>query len=218
MLNSSENYQTIFEKIKNLAGDKKRTPAWYRRNLSMIMGQYKQDPDRIITDEQKDNRNEEQDRDKNIRTKRIFVGHMYLFRYTAKSKYLPYHDNFPLVYVMKVNGGEFYGFNLHYLRPTANRRMYVVDKLKEDRIDVPKKIIHKYLYERCDSFFLDIAKSDWMISAALPVEDFVLTQSKGKVSYDNDYVWSEVDQHWNDRLRAKRIIASPSSKDKERVK
>lgn len=218
MLNSSENYQTIFEKIKNLAGDKKRTPAWYRRNLSMIMGQYKQDPDRIITDEQKDNRNKEQDRDKNIRTKRIFVGHMYLFRYTAKSKYLPYHDNFPLVYVMKVNGGEFYGFNLHYLRPTANRRMYVVDKLKEDRIDVPKKIIHKYLYERCDSFFLDIAKSDWMISAALPVEDFVLTQSKGKVSYDNDYVWSEVDQHWNDRLRAKRIIASPSSKDKERVK
>jgi hypothetical protein len=218
VLNSSENYQTIFEKIKNLAGDKKRTPAWYRRNLSMIMGQYKQDPDRIITDEQKDNRNKEQDRDKNIRTKRIFVGHMYLFRYTAKSKYLPYHDNFPLVYVMKVNGGEFYGFNLHYLRPTANRRMYVVDKLKEDRIDVPKKIIHKYLYERCDSFFLDIAKSDWMISAALPVEDFVLTQSKGKVSYDNDYVWSEVDQHWNDRLRAKRIIASPSSKDKERVK
>jgi hypothetical protein len=57
-----------------------------------------------------------------------------------------------------------------------------------------------------------------MISAALPVEDFVLTQSKGKVAYDNEYVWSEVDQYWNDRLRAKRIITSPNRKDRERVK
>jgi hypothetical protein len=214
----AQNYQTIFEKIKQRAGDKKRTPAWYRRNFNMIMGEYKQDYDRIITDEQKDNRNKEEYRDKNIRTRRIFVGHMYLFRYDAQTKYLPYHDNFPLVYVTKVSGGEFYGFNLHYLRPTANRRMAVIDKLQKDMIDVPKKIIHKYLYERCDSFFLDIAKTDWMISAALPVEDFVLTQSKGKVAYDNEYVWSEVDQYWNDRLRAKRIITSPNRKDRERVK
>jgi hypothetical protein len=57
-----------------------------------------------------------------------------------------------------------------------------------------------------------------MISAALPVEDFVLTQSKGKVAYDNEYVWSEIDQYWNDRLRAKRIITSPNRKDRERVK
>jgi hypothetical protein len=96
--------------------------------------------------------------------------------------------------------------------------MDVIDKLSEGKIDIPKVIIHKYLYKRCKSLFLDIAKVDWEFASALPVEDFVLMKGGGRIEYPKEYVWEEIDQHWNDRIKGTRIVKGINRKDIERVK
>jgi len=121
-----------------------------------------------------------------------------------------------LVYILKTEGGAFYGANLHYLEP--KKRLIVINKLSEGHIDIPKAIIHKYLYKRCKSLFLDLAKQEWVTASALPVEDFVLMKGDGKIEYPKEYVWEEINQYWTDRIKGTRIIKGSNRKDIERVK
>jgi hypothetical protein len=213
-----EGRQTIFEKIKEKAKGENKSLTWYKSTLKSLSAGIQTEPSRMNEQEKFDSIGALVNQDQNVNRRRVFPGHLCFFEYKAETPSLPYYDKYPLVYIFKVSGGEFWGANLHYLRPSKNRRMVVIDKLSQGKIDIPKVIIHKYLYKRCKSLFLDIAKQDWEFASALPVEDFVLMKGGGKIEYPKEYVWEEIDQHWNDKIKGTRIVKGINRKDIERVK
>ena len=211
-----EGYQTIYEKVKEKTEGEAKSLTWYRSTLKTLSTSVKTEPSRMNEQEKYDSISALVNQDQNVNRRRVFPGHLYLFDYKAETQDLPYYDKYPLVYVFQVSGGEFYGANLHYLHP--KKRLIVINKLEKGQIDIPKVIIHKYLYKRCKSLFLDLAKQEWVTASALPVEDFVLMKGGGKIEYPKEYVWEEIDQYWNDRIKGTRIVKGINRKDIERVK
>jgi hypothetical protein len=211
-----EGYKTIYEKLKEKSGGEGKSLMWYRSTLKTLSANIKAEPSRMNEQEKFDSISALVNQDQNVNRRRVFPGHLCFFEYKAETPDLPYYDKYPLLYVLKVSGGEFWGANLHYLAP--KKRLIVVNKLEKGQIDIPKVIIHKYLYKRCKSLFLDLAKQEWVTASALPVEDFVLMKGGGKIEYPKEYVWEEIDQHWNDRIKGTRIIKGTNRKDIERVK
>jgi hypothetical protein len=213
-----EGYETIYEKLKEKSQGEAKSLMWYKSTLKTLSANIKAEPSRMNEQEKFDSISALVNQDQNVNRRRVFPGHLCFFEYKAETEGLPYYDKYPLVYILKVEGSAFYGANLHYLRPTKNRRLIVVDKLEKGQIDIPKVIIHKYLYKRCKSLFLDLAKQEWVTASTLPVEDFVLMKGGGKIEYPKEYVWEEIDQHWNDRIKGTRIIKGTNRQDIERVK
>lgn len=211
-----KSYKTIFEKVKEKTQGEARSLQWYRSELKTIIGSIKSEPSRLNEQEKFDSIGTLVNQDQNINRRRVYPGHLYFFEYKAETESLPYYDKYPLVYVLKVSGSEFYGANLHYINP--KKREIIINKLAKNQIDIPKRIIHKYLNKRCKSLFLDLAKGEWLTACNLPVEDFVLMKGGGKYDYPKEYVWEEMDQYWNDRIKGTRIIKSQNSADKQRVK
>ncbi len=211
-----ESYKTIFEIIKEKTGNKAKNFDWYKNTLKSLSGQYREDQGKLLLHEKRDALDDLIYQDQNLLRRRVFVGHMYFFEYRAETQSLPYYDKYPLVYVLSIDNGSFYGANLHYINP--KKRVKVVQKLLQGKIDVPKKIIHKYMNDRCKSFFLDLAKQEWETSILLPVEDFVLMKGGGKYPYDKELVWEEMEQYYNDRLTGERIVKGKDTKDIRRVK
>jgi hypothetical protein len=211
-----KNYKTIFEKIKDRAEGESKNLRWYRSTLTTLSAGIQSEPSRMNQQEKMDSIDALINQDQNVNRRRIFPGHLCFFEYKAETEDLKYYDKYPLVYILKVSGGEFYGANLHYLEP--KKRLIVVQKLEAGVIDIPKKIIHKYLNKRCKSLFLDLAKQEWVTASALPVEDFVLMKGDGKFEYPKEYVWEEMNQYWTDRIKGTRIIKGTNRKDVERVK
>jgi hypothetical protein len=209
-------YQTIFEKIKEETEGKSKTLLWYKSKLKTLSAGIQTEPSRMNEQEKFDSISALVNQDQNVNRRRVFPGHLCFFEYKAETESLPYYDKYPLLYVMKVSGGEFWGASLHYLEP--KKRWIVVKKLKEGQIDIPKKIIHKYLYKRCKSLFLDLAIQDWKEASILPVEDFVLMKGGGKIEYPKEYVWEEMDQYWNDRIKGTRVVKGLNKADITRVK
>jgi hypothetical protein len=211
-----KNYKTIFEKIKDRAEGESKNLRWYRSTLATLSADIQSEPSRMNQQEKMDSIDALINQDQNVNRRRIFPGHLCFFEYKAETEDLKYYDKYPLVYILNVSGGEFYGANLHYLEP--KKRLIVVQKLEAGVIDIPKKIIHKYLNKRCKSLFLDLAKQEWVTASALPVEDFVLMKGDGKFEYPKEYVWEEMNQYWTDRIKGTRIIKGTNRKDVERVK
>ena len=211
-----EGYKTIFEEVKEETGGKSKSLTWYKSTLKSLAANIQKEPARMNEQEKFDSISALVNQDQNVNRRRVFPGHLYFFDYKAETIDLPYYDKYPLVYVLKTEGGAFYGANLHYLDP--KKRLIVINKLDKGVVDIPKVIIHKYLYKRCKSLFLDLAKQEWVTASALPVEDFVLMKGGGKIEYPKEYVWEEIDQHWNDRIKGTRIIKGTNRKDIERVK
>jgi hypothetical protein len=211
-----KSYKTIFEKVKDLAKGESKNLRWYRSTLTTLSAGIQSEPSRMNEQEKMDSISALVGQDQNVNRRRIFPGHLCFFEYKAETEDLKYYDKYPLVYILKVSGGEFYGANLHYLEP--KKRLIVVQKLEAGVIDIPKKIIHKYLNKRCKSLFLDLAKQEWVTASALPVEDFVLMKGDGKFEYPKEYVWEEMNQYWTDRIKGTRIIKGTNKKDIERVK
>ena len=209
-------YQTIFEKIKEEAEGKSKNLLWYKAKLKTLSAGIQTEPSRMNDQEKYDSIDALVNQDQNVNRRRVFPGHLCFFEYKAETESLPYYDKYPLVYIFKVSGGEFWGASLHYLEP--KKRLIVVNKLEKGQIDIPKKIIHKYLYKRCKSLFLDLAIQEWITASALPVEDFVLMKGGGKIEYPKEYVWEEMDQYWNDRIKGTRVVKGLNRKDIERVK
>jgi hypothetical protein len=207
---------TIFEKIKEETEGEAKNLLWYKAKLKTLSASVQTEPSRMNEQEKFDSIGALVNQDQNVNRRKLFPGHLCFFEYKAETPDLPYYDKYPLLYVMKVSGGEFWGANLHYLEP--KKRLIVVNKLEKGQIDIPKVIIHKYLYKRCKSLFLDLAKEEWVSASALPVEDFVLMKGDGKIEYPKEYVWEEINQHWNDRIKGTRIIKGTNRKDIERVK
>jgi len=216
-VDTSKGYVTLFDKVSKATRGEQRTLTWYKNTVKSLSNEYKKMPDHLIKDEKADSHDPEEYQDENILRKKVVQGHLYFFEYEAKSKWLPYYDKFPLVYVMRTMGDSFYGANLHYLNP--KKRILIINKLKQGKIDVPKSIIHKYIVSHATSLYLDLALQEWETSILLPIEDFVSTKGTGKIPYDRDLVWAETDQSYQNRMRAQRIIKGyGKSEDIERVK
>ena len=216
--NETTGYTTLFEKITELTGGQKQSFNWYKNAVRKSAMDYKKDPSKIIRDERIDNRGKEEETDENILRRYAVSGHLYMFEYKAKTKWLPYYDTFPLVYVMKASPDEFWGVNLHYMAP--KKRIMVIKKLMEGRIDVPKRCFHKYLTSQVDGMMLDLAAAEWDTAILLHIENFVrnVKGSAGKFSYTKELVWEETDDNYYDRIRGRRIIRGYGKQsDKEMV-
>ena len=217
--NETTGYTTLFEKITELTGGQKQSFNWYKNAVKKSAMDYKKDPSKIIRDERIDNRGKEEETDENILRAYAVSGHLYMFEYKAKTRWLPYYDTFPLVYVMKASPDEFSGVNLHYMAP--KKRIMVIKKLMEGRIDVPKRCFHKYLTSQVDGMMLDLAAAEWDTAILLPIENFVrnVKGSAGRFPYTKELVWEETDDNYYDRIRGRRIIRGYGNrKDTEMVK
>ena len=201
---SSSGYNTLFERTKEKTNGEEQSWQWYRKTLRSMALEYKQQPDKTIRDEKRDRSDSEDNQDKNRLRRYARQGRLFLFEYKAVSKYLPYYDRFPLVYVFKANADHFIGANLHYLHP--KRRPLVINKLKDERIDIPRICIHKYILDHVDGFLLDLALDEWDTAIAIPLEQFVKTKGNILVPYKPADVWKETEKTWGDRIKAKRII------------
>lgn len=200
----TKGYNTLFERVKEKAGEEEQTWQWYRKTVKTMALEYKQNPDHLQRDERRDKNDEEGEQDKNILRRYARQGHLFLFEYKAKIKYLPYYDTFPLVYVIKANADHFFGANLHYLEP--RKRVIAIEKLKDNRIDLPRSCFHKYITDHIDGFLLDLAIAEWDSAIVLPVEHFVRERGGVLVPYKSSDVWKETNEKYSDRIKAKRII------------
>lgn len=126
--------------------------------------------------------------------KTIRPGEMYMYLYDPKYKdTLPFYDRFPLIFPFRVEGGRFWGINLHYL--PHNYRALLMDSLYEittnNRYDESTKLrisydilnssskfryfkpcVKQYLFEHLQSQFIYIYPSEWDIALMLPLERF----------------------------------------------
>lgn len=201
---SKRNYKTIFERIKDSAKGEEKTFNWYRQETKKIALSYRKEREKFVREERKDRLEEEDNQDENQIRRFARSGRVYLFEYKAVTKWLPYYDTFPLVMVLKANKDHFIGANLHYLHPT--KRLRVIQKFMEDRIDVPRCCIHKYITDHVEGFLLDLAIDEWETAIALPVENFVTERNKILRPYKSNDVWKETNTKLTDRLKGRRIL------------
>jgi len=197
-------YKTIFERVKEAAGGEEQTWTWYRQKVRSMAMDIKQNPDHLQRDEKKDRYDPEEDQDENRLRKYTRQGRLFLFEYKAKMKYLPYYDTFPLVYVLFSGSDYFIGANLHYMTP--KKRVLMIQKLKEGKVDVPRNCIHKYILDHVDGFLLDLASAEWDSAIALPVENFVKNVNGRLLPYKSSDVWKETNEKYSDRIKIKRVI------------
>ena len=199
-------YTTLFEKITEMTGGSKQSFSWYKNAVRKAAMDYKRDPSKLLREEKIDSKGAEEEPDENLLRKYAVSGHMYMFEYKAKMRHLPYYDSFPLVYVIKANPQEFWGANLHYMSP--KKRVMVVQRLLEGRIDIPRLCFHKYLIDHVDGFLLDLASAEWDTSILLPIENFVrnVKGSNKTLPYTKELVWEEVDENYYDRIKTRRVI------------
>ena len=200
----TSSYQTIFEKVKDQAAGAQRSLSWYKNTIHKLSGDYTTDDP--ITAEKRDSYDDSEEQDGNELRTTVRQGHLYLFEYKAKSKWLPYYDKFPLAYVFKRDRDGFYAANFHYLQ--YRTRLKAMKKLQRGMIDIPRNIIHKYLNSHVESLFLDLHSEEWDTSILLPVEDFVMTGRRNRTQYpyDRELVWEEMKEKENDRVKAKAIV------------
>lgn len=191
---------TLFEKISNMAGGEKKSLSWYKSTVKQVASSYGKNLDKYMRDEVSSNE------DENTLRRYTKEGHLYMFEYKAKMKHLPYYDKNPLVYVIKSGPSEFFGANLHYMNP--KKRILVVQKLMEGRIDIPKKCFHKYLQNHVDGFLLDLSKTEWDTAILLPTEDFVKNIGSTAFPYDKELVWEETSESYYDKIKGRHVVKS----------
>jgi len=201
---SVKNYETIFEKIEKLTEGEEKPWTWYRREVKKIALTYKKQPQKFIREERSDRSQDEELQDVNELRRYARQGRLFLFEYKAKMKYLPYYDQFPLVYTITANKDHFIGANLHYLHP--KKRVFVIRDLLNGKINVPKNCIHKYITDHVDGFLLDLGSDEWESAIALPVERFVRDRDGQAKPYKSVDVWKETSESYNLKFKAKRII------------
>ena len=164
---------SIFQEIRDLAGDIPRSYSWYRDAVRM---QFQR------SDLYSDMTNLEE-------TLMPTPGNLYMFEYKATyARKLKYYDEFPLVYVLST-GSKFYGANLHYLRHRS--RMNVVLGLEKGSARFPKQCYHNYVVAGLETPLYKINREDYKTAIFLPVESFV-TRRKGMYQqYSKTSVWGE---------------------------
>lgn len=214
-VDTKKGYVTLFDRVVEATKGEQKSLSWYKNTVRSLSSEFKQEPDKLIEDEKKDRNDSEEYQDENVLRNRVVPGHLYFFEYEAKTKWLPYYDKFPLVYVLRIVGDAFYGANLHYITP--KKRIKVINKLKQGMIDIPKSVVHKYIIGHARSLYLDLSSQEWETSILLPIEDFVTTKGTGKMPYNRELVWTETDKHYQDRLKGQRIIKGYGSKESKEM-
>lgn len=210
-------YETLFEKITQKTNGEKKSLSWYRAAVRAEASAYQKDMRKYVASERRDSAGSANENDQNMLRTYTVSGHLYMFEYKAKMKWLPYYDRFPLVYVIKSGRNEFFGANLHYMSP--KRRILSIKKLLEGRIDIPKKCFHKYLTNHVDGLYLDLAAVEWDTAILLPTEDFVRTINGHFFPYDKELVWEETNENYYDNIKGRRVIEGyGKASDKEMVK
>jgi hypothetical protein len=168
-------------------------------------------------DEKKDRGGIAEEQDRNELRRHVVEGHLYMFEYKAKMRWLPYYDKFPLVYVIKSNKEEFWGANLHYLSP--KRRIIATKKLMENKIDIPKACFHKYIHNHVSGLYIDLAAAEWDTAILLPTEEFVKNINGMLFPIDKEMVWEDVNETYYDKIKTRRTIKGYGTKQsKEMVK
>ena len=217
-VNQDPGYKTLFERVTNKTGGEKKSLSWYRAAVKQEASSYKKNFNKYILDERKDRAGAAKEQDRNELRRFTVAGHLYMFEYKAKMKWLPYYDRFPLVYVIKAAGkDEFWGANLHYMSP--KKRLIATKKLMNGRIDIPKRCFHKYLTAHVDGLFLDLAASEWDTAILLPTEDYVKDLNGRVFPIDKKIVWEETDENFYDKISGSRMIRGyGTKKSKEMAK
>ena len=166
---------SVFDTIKQRAGDTEKSATWYRTQVNKIAS----------------GTNARQLFRQNKLNGRPSVGRLNLFGYNPKyRKTLPYYDVFPLVLPLEPIKGGFMGMNFHYLPPllrfrllermqaTASDRRFdkstrfevAYDDVKN--VKIVKPTIKKYLYAYCQTGFLRINADEAATAIFLPVQRF----------------------------------------------
>ena len=214
--NKDPGYKTLFERVSNSTGGEKKSLTWYRSAVKAEAGKYKKNFSKYILDERKDRAGAVKEQDKNELRRYAVAGHLYMFEYKAKMKYLPYYDRFPLVYCFKAPGKhEFWGANLHYLSP--KKRLIVTKKLMQGRVDIPKICFHKYLSSNVDGLYLDLAADEWDTAILLPTEDYVKNVNGRDFPIDKKIVWEETDDKFYDKISGQRMIKGYGTKQSKEM-
>jgi hypothetical protein len=214
--NKDPGYKTLFERVSASTGGEKKSLSWYRSAVKAEASKYKKNFNKYILDERKDRAGAVKEQDKNELRRYAVAGHLYMFEYKAKMKYLPYYDRFPLVYCFKAPGKhEFWGANLHYLSP--KKRLIVTKKLMQGRVDIPKICFHKYLSSNVDGLYLDLAADEWDTAILLPTEDYVKNVNGRDFPIDKKIVWEETDDKFYDKISGQRMIKGYGSKQSKEM-
>ena len=120
---------------------------------------------------------------------RIAPGKMFVYTYDPKTKdKLPYYDKNPLVIILDVIPGGWYGANLHYLPPkmrarlmeeviTGKRAPSQVAKILESN-NITKVCLKRYLASQLVTKPKEIPQEEWEIAIQLPFESFEKAAAK----------------------------------------
>jgi hypothetical protein len=209
-VNKEPGYKTLFERVTATTGGEKKSYSWYLSAVKSEAGKYKKNFDKYKNDEKADRVGIAKEQDQNELRKFVVEGHLYMFEYKAKMKWLPYYDRFPLVYVIKSTKEEFWGANLHYL--PIKKRILCVKKLMEGKIDMPKVCFHKYISDHVQGLYIDLASAEWDTAILLPTEDFVKDVNGVKFPINKEEVWKETLDKYYDKITAHRIIKGYGTK------
>ena len=215
-VNKDPGYKTLFEKVTAATGGEKKSLSWYRNAVKQQASSYRKNFNKYILNERSDRVGSAEEQDANELRRYAVTGHMYMFEYKAKMRWLPYYDRFPLVYVIKTAGkGEFWGANLHYLPP--KKRIIATKKFMQGRIDIPKRCFHKYLHSHVEGLYLDLAATEWDTAILLPTADFVKDVNGMVFPIDQETVWEDTNEQFYDKIRGQRIVKGYGTKQSKEM-
>lgn len=206
--------KTLFEEINEEVDSegKGKSPFFYRRAFQRLSEKYKNDPKKIILDEQSD-KGDEKNKDKNVLRRVPKVGHLMMFEYEASSKNLKYFDRNPLVYVISTSGSSFTGSNLHYIDPI--KRQIITENLMEGRLNLPYSSVSKYSMNQVKSLLLDIAFDEWITAINIPIESFVSIKEGREKSILVTDVWKDTNKTFREMLRGVRTYKGYGKNDSD---
>ena len=214
--NKETGYKTLFERVNTATKGEKKSLSWYRSAVKAEASRYKKNFKKYIQDERSDRGGLAKEQDANELRKYTVTGHLYMFEYKAKMRWLPYYDRFPLVYVIKsTSKNEFWGANLHYLSP--KKRIIATKKLMQGRVDLPKKCFHKYLSAHVECLYLDLAAAEWDTAILLPTADFVRDLNGMIFPISQETVWEDTDDAFYDKIKGSRRIAGYGTKQSKEM-
>ena len=156
---------SVFDTIRNAAGDRDLSINWYKKKVADLSNRIS--AARLM-------------RSGNLKQSPEF-NKLYFFRYDPKLKaILPYYDTFPLVMQIQSAPGGFLGINFHYLPiplrmrllETLDKRGFKGDYRKLKNIREVKPTLKHYLKKQFVSGFLELEEDDYAPSIFMPVAQF----------------------------------------------
>ena len=146
----------IAEDIKQQAGKKNKSGAWYVNALAQALSSV-QNPDISASD-----------------TAGVTEGDLFFFSYSPSfPERYEFWDTQPLAVALKFYKDGFLGCNLHYVNPDYRDAVATSLLNSGGGSVVPKNSIHKYLFSGMGSLYKVPDDEDWASISLLPTERFV---------------------------------------------